>query len=89
MATRHNAVAENFFGIIKKEFINQMRFITRNQAKLGIFDYIEAWYNPQRIHSKLGYLSPDNFEKNGVNSTCNVVKAIDKNMKVGTIGIQL
>ena len=66
-----------------------MRFITRNQAKLGIFDYIEAWYNPQRIHSKLGYLSPDNFEKNGVNSTCNVVKAIDKNMKVGTIGIQL
>jgi len=66
-----------------------MRFITRNQAKLGIFDYIEAWYNPQRIHSKLGYLSPDNFEKSGVNSTCNVVKAIDKNMKIGTIGVQL
>lgn len=57
-----NAVAENFFGIIKKEYINQIEFATRHQAKLGIFDYIEGWYNTQRIHSKIGYLTPVEFE---------------------------
>lgn len=45
---RDNAVAENFFGIIKKEYISQMKFMTKSQAKLGIFDYIEAWYNPAK-----------------------------------------
>ena len=48
-----NAVAENFFGIIKKEYINQTRFTTRNQAKLGIFDYIEGWY---KIEEKIAQL---------------------------------
>ena len=57
-----NAVAENFFGIIKKEYINHVTFATRDLAKLGIFDYIEGWYNTQRIHSKLGYLTPNEFE---------------------------
>jgi putative transposase len=58
-----NAVAENFFGLIKKEYINHVTFATRDSAKLGIFDYIEGWYNTQRIHSKLGYLTPNEFEK--------------------------
>ena len=84
-----NAVAENFFGIIKKEYINQIKFVTRNQAKLGIFDYIEAWYNPQRIHSKLGYLSPDEFEKSNVNLNCNSINKINKNLKIGAIIAQL
>lgn len=57
-----NAVAENFFGLIKKEYINHVTFTTRDLAKLGIFDYIEGWYNTQRIHSKLGYLTPNEFE---------------------------
>ena len=57
-----NAVAENFFGIMKKEYVSQTKFETRNDAKLGIFDYIEAWYNTQRIHSKLGYLTPAEFD---------------------------
>ena len=84
-----NAVAENFFGIIKKEYISQVKFITRNQAKLGIFDYIEAWYNPQRIHSKLGYLSPSEFEKSSINLSCNVVRKISKNVKIGAKSTQL
>ena len=84
-----NAVAENFFGIIKKEYISQVKFITRNQAKLGIFDYIEAWYNPQRIHSKLGYLSPNEFEENNINLSCNVVKKVNKNIKIGAKSVQL
>ena len=69
-----NAIAENFFGIIKKEFIYHTTFATRNQAKLGIFDYIEGWYNTQRIHSKLGYLSPNEFEKSQTFSTIENIK---------------
>jgi putative transposase len=57
-----NAVAENFFGLIKKEFLNHYTFETHASARLGIFNYINGWYNPHRSHSKLGYLSPDEFE---------------------------
>lgn len=69
-----NAVAENFFGLIKKEVINHLHFKTRSSAELVIFDYINGWYNPHRIHSKLGYLSPNEFEavnKKQANSTLN------------------
>ncbi|MFN7095490.1 MAG: IS3 family transposase [Burkholderiales bacterium] len=44
------------------EFINQTSLVTRIQAKLEIFDCIETWYNPQMIHSKPGYLTPNEFE---------------------------
>ena len=37
-------------------------FETHASARLGIFNYINGWYNPHRSHSKLGYLSPDEFE---------------------------
>lgn len=57
-----NAVAESFFASLKKEYVHQTEFATRAQAKLGIFDYIEAWYNNERIHSKLDGLSPNEFE---------------------------
>lgn len=62
-----NAVAENFFGIIKREFLNHYRFDTLASAKLGIFNYIDGWYNPHRSHSKLGYLSPNEFEEKFLN----------------------
>jgi transposase InsO family protein len=84
-----NAVAENFFGIIKKEYINQIKFITRNQAKLGIFDYIETWYNSQRIHSKIGYLSPNEFEKNSINLGYDTTKERNKNIKIGATSTYL
>ena len=75
-----NAVAENFFGIIKKEYINQTRFTTRNQAKLDIFDYIECWYNTQRIYSKLDYLTPVEFDALYVNSMVNKVTKFNINV---------
>lgn len=76
-----NAVAENFFGIIKKEYINQVNFATRKQATLGIFDYIEGWYNTQRIHSKIGYLTPVEFEELPVSVAPEKIDKMDKNMK--------
>ena len=85
-----NAVAENFFGIIKKEYIYQIAIPeTRNQAKLGIFDYIESWYNTQRIHSKLGYLTPNEFEKLNVYLPIIETKKIDKNVKMEVNQAQL
>jgi len=57
-----NAVAESFFATLKKEYVYQTQFKTREQAKLGIFDYIETWYNKVRNHSTLEGLSPNEFE---------------------------
>lgn len=54
-----NAVAESFFGILKSELIYRENFETRIQATMAIFDYIEVFYNKTRLHSALGYLSPE------------------------------
>ena len=51
---------------IKKELIYRHTFKTRNAARLAIFDYIEIFYNRERRHSSLGYLSPEAFEREAV-----------------------
>jgi transposase InsO family protein len=56
-----NAVMESFFATLKSECV-RAAFITRAQARTAIFEYIEGWYNRQRAHSALGYLSPVQFE---------------------------
>jgi len=56
-----NAVMESFFGTLKMECASR-QFASRAQARTAIFEYIEAWYNRQRLHSSLGYLSPLEFE---------------------------
>jgi putative transposase len=58
-----NAVAESFFGTLKTECVTS-QFATRALAHTTIFEYIEVWYNRQRLHSTLGYLSPVEFELN-------------------------
>ncbi len=58
-----NAVMESFFATLKKELIHQERYETRLAARLSIFEYIEVFYNRQRLHSTLGYLSPEQFEQ--------------------------
>jgi transposase InsO family protein len=57
-----NAAMESFFHSLKVECIYSESFATRNEAKLTIFDYIEIFYNRQRKHSALNYLSPVNYE---------------------------
>lgn len=56
-----NAVAENFFKILKSEIDNKHHFKSFQEAKNEIFSFIEIWYNRQRSHSKLGYLSPEAY----------------------------
>lgn len=57
-----NAVMESFFATLKTELIYHEKFITRKDAKLKIFEYIELFYNRNRRHSSLGYKSPVQFE---------------------------
>jgi transposase InsO family protein len=58
-----NAPVESFFGTLKQELVHRCRFATREAARQEVFKYIEAWYNRQRRHSSLGYLSPAEFEQ--------------------------
>ena len=58
-----NAVAESFFGSLKKERIGRRIYRTREEARSDIFDYIEVFYNRTRRHSYLGQMSPYEFEK--------------------------
>jgi transposase InsO family protein len=58
-----NAPVESFFATLKKELVYRERFKTKEQARKQIFEYIEIFYNRQRRHSTLGYLSPLQFEK--------------------------
>lgn len=59
-----NAVAESFFGTLKTELIHPRIFSTRTVARTVIAEWIEVFYNRQRLHSTLGYLSPVQFEDN-------------------------
>jgi len=58
-----NAPMESFWGILKTELVYRAHYRTRAEAKTAIFAYIEGWYNRQRRHSTLGYLSPEQFEQ--------------------------
>ncbi|WGQ09925.1 IS3 family transposase [Pedobacter gandavensis] len=59
-----NAVAESFFKSLKAECVYQHKFTDKEQAALIVFEYIEIWYNRNRLHSALGYLSPEEFGRN-------------------------
>jgi putative transposase len=57
-----NAVTESFFATLKRELDDEI-FTSREAARAAIFEFIEIWYNRQRRHSTLGYVSPEQFEK--------------------------
>jgi transposase InsO family protein len=58
-----NAMAESFFATLECELLERRRFKSQAEAEIAVFDFIEGWYNPQRRHSALGYLSPMNYEQ--------------------------
>jgi putative transposase len=58
-----NAVAESFFATLKVELVHDATWATRTAARTELFDYLEVFYNGQRRHSALGYLSPRAFER--------------------------
>lgn len=58
-----NAVAENFFKILKSELVKHENFHTILEAKNGVFEFVEIWYNRRRKHSYLGYKTPEQYGK--------------------------
>ncbi len=58
-----NAVAESFFGSLKQERVQWRHYQTRYEAQQDILDYIAMFYNGYRLHSTLGYMSPNEYEK--------------------------
>jgi len=67
-----NAVMESFFHTLKTEHVYLLKFKNREEAKNSIFEYIEVFYNRQRIHSTIEYFSPQEYEDLWING---VVKA--------------
>jgi putative transposase len=57
-----NAVKESFFHTLKTELCDHEHYRTRDQARASVFEYIEVFYNRQRLHSTLDYCSPEEFE---------------------------
>jgi putative transposase len=57
-----NAMMESFWATLKTELIHQNNYATHEQARAAIFEYIEVFYNRKRLHSSLGYVSPESFE---------------------------
>ena len=58
-----NAMAESFFATLECELLDRSVFENRNAARMAVFDFIEAFYNPWRRHSSIGNLSPAEFER--------------------------
>lgn len=57
-----NAVMESFYATLKRELVHEARYATRDEARKAIFEWIEVFYNRQRLHSSLGYRSPADYE---------------------------
>ena len=58
-----NAVSESFFETLKRELVDDQVYETREQARRAIFEYIEVYYNRKRLHSTLGYLTPEETDR--------------------------
>ena len=63
-----NAVVESFFGVLKRERVNRVRYQTRDEARADLFEYIEVFYNRKRRHGYLGNVSPADFEERSAGS---------------------
>jgi putative transposase len=63
-----NAVVESFFGLLKREPVNRVRYRTRDEARADLFDYIELFHNRNRRHGCLGNISPADFEERSTGS---------------------
>ena len=61
-----NAMAESFFASLECELIARRTWKTPAEARPALFSWIEGWYNPRRLHSALGYLSPIEYERRNV-----------------------
>jgi len=64
-----NAMCESFFGAFECELLGRRHFKTQIEARMAIFEFIEGWYNPRRLHSAIGYRSPIDYENTAHQNT--------------------
>lgn len=64
-----NAVVESFFGVLKRECVNRVRYRNREEARRDLFKYIEVFYNRKRRHGYCGNMSPADFETQSAGSS--------------------
>ena len=57
-----NSVVESFFGTLKQERVQWRHYQTREEARKDVLQYITMFYNSQRLHSYVGYMSPNQYE---------------------------
>jgi transposase InsO family protein len=57
-----NAMAESFWATLKRELVDDAHYMTRTEARIAIFEYL-VWYNRERLHSSIGYQSPEEYEQ--------------------------
>lgn len=77
-----NAPPESFFASLKTELVYHQRYQTRQQAKTELFAYMEGFYNRQRIHGALGYLSPAEYERHWYSTASMMNKRILKTQRL-------
>ena len=58
-----NALAESFFASLECELLDRSHFVSREAARIAIFEWLETWYNSRRRHSSLDYLAPLEYER--------------------------
>lgn len=84
-----NAMAESVFASLECELIDRRSFKTKTEARLAVFTWIEAWYNPRRRHSALGRVSPINFERNHSTPIATPKPLRDPGLPTAGVGVAL
>ena len=65
-----NAVCESFHASLEKDLFRRRSLRTRQEARTAVFDYVETFFNRERLHSTLGYRSPYEYERDHEGSDC-------------------
>ena len=79
-----NAVMESLWATLKSECFHDQIPLNRDHAQALLFDYIETFYNPKRLHSSLGYLSPLEFEKQFFTAKLTVTPLVTSSVDQGS-----
>ena len=78
-----NAMAESFFATLECELLDRRPLRTQREAREAVIEFIEAWYNPHRRHSSIGYLSPTEFERRNASD---IAKSVSSPCDGGGVG---
>ena len=79
-------MAESFFATLECELIDRRTFESQAEARMAVFEFIEAWYNRKRRHSALGYLSPEEFERTAAQGASRAAVTTDQHDRTTGLG---